>query len=214
LHRLEPALRGDDADVRKRFAGVDEFFQLQRALVADDSGGRLSKAGTDFHRRGGDDIVEPVADGFSILQPDRDLGALLRGKSRGEGGVALQIDTIDEAKDFRMIDLSIIVFFDLAVREYGSDAEGNAHLGLQRIAIRPFGIAAGITGGGFGDENRNRLDVLRCLEFVRGAQCGLGGGLREIAGRNRLVVDRHDLRLAAGEQLDDGGRGLAAVSSE
>ena len=146
----------------------------QRALVADDIGGGLSKAGADFLRRGGNDIVEAVPDGFSTPQANHDLGALLRGEGRGEGGVALQIGPLDQTKDLRIDRSRIIVFFDRAAREHGGDAEGNAHLGLQRISIRAPGIAAGIARRGFGDEYRNGLDLLRCFrvrDAARNAAC-------------------------------------------
>ena len=53
-------------------------------------------------------------------------------------GVALQIGPLDEAKDLRIVDLCVIVLFERAAREHGGDAEGNAHLGLQRIAKGPL----------------------------------------------------------------------------
>ena len=73
---------------------------MQRAPVADDVGGSLSKAGTDFLRRGGNDIVEVLSNGVSIPQADHDLGALLRRESRGESGIALQVGPIDETQLF------------------------------------------------------------------------------------------------------------------
>ena len=51
-------------------------------------------------------------------------------------------------------------------------------------------------------------------EFARHAQRGLRGGLREIAGGSRLVVDGHDFRLGTGKQLDFSGGRLAAEGGE
>jgi len=205
FHRLKPALRGDDAAVREEFAIIDKLFQMQRAPVADDVGGSLSKAGTDFLRRGGNDIVEALSDGVSVPQADHDLGALLRRESRGESGIALQVGPIDETKNLGIVYLRIIVFRDRAAREHGGDTEGNAHLGLQRIPIRSFGIAAGVARRRLGDADQNAFDVLRFRQFVRSPQCRLRGGLREVAGRSRLVVDGHDFRLPAAKQPDSSG---------
>ena len=36
----------------------------------------------------------------------------------------------------RIVDIGVIVLFDRAARQYGGDAEGDAHLGLQRVLER------------------------------------------------------------------------------
>src|SRR6266849_10190430 len=102
---------------------------MQRAPVADDFGGSLSKAGTDFRRRGGNDIVEALSNGPSIPQANHDLGALLRREGRGESGIAFQLSPMYEMKNLGIAYLCIIVFRDRATREHGGDTEGNAHLG-------------------------------------------------------------------------------------
>src|SRR5712664_836869 len=102
---------------------------MPRALVADDVSGGLSKAGTDFPQRSGNDIVEALPNGRSIPQANYDLGALLRREGRGESGIALQVGPIDETKNLGIADLRIIVFRDRAAREHGGDTEGNAMLG-------------------------------------------------------------------------------------
>ena len=51
-------------------------------------------------------------------------------------------------------------------------------------------------------------------QFARSPQCRLRGGLREVAGRSRLVVDGHDFRLATAKQPDSRGGRLSAVSGE
>ena len=62
--------------------------------VTDDAGSRLSKAGADFVRRGGNDIVEALMDRRSA-QLNEDLGALLGRERGGEISGALQIGPFD-----------------------------------------------------------------------------------------------------------------------
>ena len=90
------------------------------------------------------------------MQSNENLGALFGRKRGGESGVALQIGPIDEAKDPGIVDISVILLFDRTAREHGGDAEGNAHLGLQRVVKRSLGVAAGIAGGGF----RERIETV------------------------------------------------------
>ncbi|MGY4458782.1 hypothetical protein [Bradyrhizobium sp. LB13.1] len=60
-------------------------------------------------------------------------------------------------------------------------------------------VAAGIANGGIGRANDDAVDLVGAGELARHAKRRLCGGLREIAGRDRLVVDGHDLALAIRE---------------
>ena len=108
---VQPAMGGDDAAVQKRYAVVDEFFQMPCAPVADDVGSGLPKAGADFLWRRGNDIVEAPMDDLSIAQANEDLGALVGRKRRGEIRLASQLGPFDETKNPGIVDISVIVFF-------------------------------------------------------------------------------------------------------
>ena len=75
---------------------IHQLFQIPRA-VTDDAGSRLPKAGADFLRRGGNDIVEALMDRRSVVQPNKNLGALVGRERSGEISSALQIGPFDEA---------------------------------------------------------------------------------------------------------------------
>ena len=102
------------------------------------------RTGADFIRRRGDHIVEALMDGVPVAQAKEDLGALLGRERGGKTRLALQLGPLDEAKYAGLVDVRVIAFLERAARQHSSDAEGNAHLGLQRVAKRPLGIAAGI----------------------------------------------------------------------
>ena len=94
---FKPAPGGYDAAVRKRCAMIHQLFQLPCTLVADDVGSSLPEAGEDFLRRRGNDIVETLMDGFSVVQANEDLGALVGRERGGEIRSAVQVDPFDEA---------------------------------------------------------------------------------------------------------------------
>ena len=77
-------------------------------------------------------MVVPVA------QANEDLGALLGRERGGKTRLALQLGPLDEAKYAGLVDVRVIAFLERAARQHSSDAEGNAHLGLQRVAKRPL----------------------------------------------------------------------------
>ena len=60
---------------------VDELFQTLRAVVADNFGGGLTKPGADFLRRGGNDIVEALPDGFPTRRPTTTSAPCCAGKA-------------------------------------------------------------------------------------------------------------------------------------
>ena len=87
---------------------------------------------------------------FPLRRPTEISAPWLAGKRRGKAGSALQVGPLDEAEYLGIVDLRVIVLFERAACEHGSDAEGNAHFGLQRIVKRPLGVAAGVAGRRFG----------------------------------------------------------------
>src|SRR5437762_7236870 len=109
---------GDDAAVRKRSAVVDEFFQVPCALVADDVGSSLPKAGADFLWRRGNDIVEALMDGLSIAQANKNLGALVRRECGGKIRRTLQIGPFDEAEYPGIVDSRVIFRFERTARQH------------------------------------------------------------------------------------------------
>jgi hypothetical protein len=79
------------------------------------------------------------------------------------------------------------------------DAVLDAHLGLQRVPERACEIAAGIVDGGVRQMHNDGVDGADIVDLLGDADRGLAGSLGKIAGRNRLVVDRHDLFAAVRE---------------
>src|SRR5205823_7189146 len=153
---------------------------MQRVLFADGAGRGVPKTSADFRRCRGNDVVEALMDGVSVAEADEDFGALGGRECVGETKLALQIGPFDETKYFGIVDMPVIVLFQRTARQNGSYAEGNAHLGLQRVVKWTLGVAAGVTGRSFRDTDRNRRDVLRRPEFAHHAQRRLRRGLCEI----------------------------------
>jgi len=86
----------------------------------------------------------------------------LAGRERGgEIRSDLQIGSLDEAQNAAIADIGVVLFLERAARQHGSDAEGDAHLGLQRVVKRPLGVAAGVAGRRFRHADRNCRDVFR-----------------------------------------------------
>ena len=62
---------------------------MQRVTLADDAGGSSTKAGADFLRRGGNDVVEALTDGLSALRVIEVLEAATR--SLRSGGAPIEV---------------------------------------------------------------------------------------------------------------------------